>query len=121
MSFEYWGYHLMLDCRGGVIDRVRDGENIKGFAKDLVEQIDMKAFGEPIVEHFATHNPEAAGYSLLQLIETSNIAGHFVDKNGDFYLDVFSCKDFDINIVKQVVIRWFDPENIKISYFTRQA
>ena len=121
MSYVYWGYHLMLDCRAGNVDRVRDGGNITEFAKDLVVKIDMKAVGEPIVEHFATHNPEAAGYSLLQLIETSNIAGHFVDKNGDFYLDVFSCKPFDIEVVKSVVAEWFNPENIKVSYFTRQA
>lgn len=121
MSFQYWGYHLMLDCRAGRLEGVRDGENIKAFVKDLVEQIDMVAVGDPIVEHFATHNPEAAGYSLLQLIETSNIAGHFVDKNGDFYLDVFSCKEFDTETVKSVVVKYFNPENIKIAYLTRQA
>jgi len=121
MAFEYWGYHVMLDCRAGDVDRVRDGENIKAFAKELVDAIDMKAFGEPIVEHFATHNPDAAGYSLLQLIETSNIAGHFVDKNGDFYLDVFSCKEFDYNTVKEVAVKYFNPDNVKIVYMTRQA
>lgn len=121
MAYVYWGYHVMLDCRAGDLDRVRSGEVITEFAKDLVVQIDMKAVGEPIVEHFATHNPEAAGYSLLQLIETSNIAGHFVDKNGDFYLDVFSCKPFEIETVKEVVAKHFNPENIKVSYFTRQA
>ena len=121
MKYEYWGHHLMLDCRSGDIARVKDGENIKQFAKDLVNKIEMTAFGDPIVEHFATHNPEAAGYSLLQLIETSNIAGHFVDKNGDFYLDIFSCKEFDIEVAQDVVEHWFNPENIKVSYFTRQA
>ena len=121
MKYEYWGHHLMLDCRAGDLELVRDGENIKQFVKDLVNNIEMTAYGDPIVEHFATHNPEAAGYSLLQLIETSNIAGHFVDKNGDFYLDIFSCKEFDIEVAKDVVENWFNPENIKVSYFTRQA
>lgn len=121
MKYEYWGHHLMLDCRAGDLKLVRDGENIKQFAEDLVNKIEMTAYGDPIVEHFATHNPEAAGYSLLQLIETSNIAGHFVDINGDFYLDIFSCKEFDIEVAKKVVEQWFNPENIKVSYFTRQA
>ena len=55
----------------------------------------MKAYGEPILEHFAVHDPKAAGYSLVQLIETSAITGHFVDKTGEAFLDIFSCKSFD--------------------------
>ena len=62
----------------------------------MVKRIKMKAFGEPIVEHFATHDPKAAGFSLVQLIETSAITGHFVDDDGSAYLDIFSCMTFDI-------------------------
>ena len=60
----------------------------------------MVASGEPNIKHFATHNEDAAGYSLVQLIETSSITGHFVDKNGDCYIDIFSCKAFDIETAK---------------------
>ena len=59
----------------------------------LVEEIDM-VHGQPMIEHFP--HDEDTGWSLVQLIETSSI-NHFVDKNGDFYLDVFSCKEFDID------------------------
>jgi S-adenosylmethionine decarboxylase len=121
MAYEYWGYHLMLDCKAGMLYAVQSESTIRAFAKELVEAIDMKAFGEPVVEHFATHNPDAAGHSLLQLIETSNIAGHFVDKNGDFYLDIFSCKPYDIEVAKSVVVKYFDPLKIKTTYLERQA
>ena len=121
MAYEYWGYHLILDCRSGELDAVRSADTIKKFCKELVEAIDMKAWGEPTLEHFATHNPEAAGYSLIQLIETSNIAGHFVDKSGDFYLDIFSCKNFDVQVAKQVVEKYFEPLSIKTTYLERQA
>ena len=121
MAYEYWGYHLILDCKQGELDCVRNKETISEFIKELVMKIDMRAWGEPMIEHFATHNPDAAGYSALQLIETSNIAGHFVDKNGDFYLDIFSCKPFDIETAKQVVVKYFDPIKIKTTYLERQA
>lgn len=117
----YWGYHLMLDCRHGDIEKVKSRDVIYAFVKELVPAIDMKAFGEPIIEHFATHNPNAGGHSLLQLIETSDITGHFVDINGDFYIDVFSCKDFSIEKVKEVVNKHFGPEQIKVTYIERQA
>ena len=49
MKYEYWGHHLMLDCRAGDLKLVRDGENIKQFAEDLVNKIEMTAYGDPIV------------------------------------------------------------------------
>lgn len=116
-----WGYHLTLDCMEGNIKKITDGNHIKKFAEDLVETIEMVSYGDPIVEHFATHEPDKAGYSLVQLIETSNICAHFVDKNGDFYVDIFSCKEFDIEVAKQVVINYFEPKHIKESFMERDA
>jgi len=81
----------------------------------------MKAFGEPVCEHFATHDPQAAGYSLVQLIETSSITGHFVDRSGDAYIDVFSCRAFDIEAARAVVERYFRPAAVRMTYLTRQA
>jgi S-adenosylmethionine/arginine decarboxylase-like enzyme len=118
---QYWGYHLVMDCKNCDLNKVKDKENILAFIKNLVIDIDMKAYGEPIIEHFATHRPEAAGYSLVQLIETSSITGHFVDINGDAYIDIFSCKDFSIEIAKNCVQKYFNPTSIKIFYLTRQA
>jgi len=117
----YWGYHLILDCKSGDLDKIKSGNNITNFVKALVPGIDMVAYGEPIVEHFATHIPEAAGYSLMQLIETSSITGHFVDKNGDCYIDIFSCKEFSIETAKLIVQEYFAPEQIRVTYLTRQA
>ncbi len=117
----YWGYHLILDCQGCVRSEIASRDNLKAFIKTLVEEIDMKAYGEPVLEHFATHDADKAGYSLVQLIETSSITGHFVDKNGDAYIDIFSCKPFEIETAKEVVTRYFHPKKIKIHYLTRQA
>ena len=69
----------------------------------------------------ATHDKDAAGYSLVQLIETSSITGHFVDQNGDCYIDIFSCKEFDIETARAVVDKYFSPSQTKVTYLTRQA
>lgn len=118
---DYWGYHLILDCKSCSIPKISSKENVIRFAKTLVTAIDMKAFGEPIVEHFAMHDPEKGGFSLVQLIETSAITAHFVEKNGDVYLDIFSCKPFSIEISQEVVQEFFEPEKIKVIFLTRQA
>ena len=118
---EYWGYHLILDCKGGDLNKVRSSKNIDQFVKTLVTKIEMVACGEPKIKHFAANTPDAAGFSLVQLIETSSITGHFVDLNGDSYIDIFSCKSFDIEKVKEVVKQYFSPKKIKVTYLTRQA
>lgn len=114
-----WGYHLMLDCAGG--HEVDDKERMKQFIQELVPAIDMIAFGEPWIERFATHDPSKAGISFCQMIETSNICGHFVESNGDFYIDVFSCKPFDPVVVENLVEKYFDPVTIKASMIERDA
>jgi S-adenosylmethionine decarboxylase len=111
----------MMDCKNGNLEKVKSPNNIKSFVRELVKEIGMIACGDPKIEHFATHNKNAAGYSLVQLIETSSITGHFVDRNGDCYIDIFSCKAFDVETAKTVVNKFFSPKRIKVTYLTRQA
>ncbi len=108
----------MLDCSGctGIDSR----ENIYNFIKDLVDRIDRTAHGEPIIEYLLPGDPKQ-GYSLMQLITTSNICGHFMELDGTAYFDVFSCKEFDIDTAKQVVDQYFKPRKMRVNYITRHA
>lgn len=117
----YWGYHAMFDCSEGNLDAVRSGETITKFVKELVPAIDMVAYGEPMVVHFAQHAADKSGWSMCQMIETSSITGHFVDMNGDFYLDVFSCKSVDVKVCEDLIRKYFDPKKIRINFITRSA
>lgn len=116
-----WGKHLIIDMAAGDPTRVRSAEHIRRFVEALVPAIDMKAYGPPVLEHFAEHVPEAAGFSLVQLIETSAITAHFCDRSGDAYIDIFSCKDFDPAIAVEVVRQSFRPEHVNVIILARQA
>ena len=48
-----WGQHLVLDFNGCPKELLADKENILNWSKELVKAIDMVAYGEPVVEHFA--------------------------------------------------------------------
>ena len=113
-----WGYHLMLDCSG--CQNINDRNQIYSFVKDLITQIDMVAHGEPVIEYLLPGDPNQ-GYSLMQLITTSNICGHFMELDGTAYFDVFSCKEFDSATVKKVVKHYFNPKKIKSKLIKRQA
>ena len=109
---ESWGKHLIIDAENGNISKITDKDHIAKFVDNLIEKIDMVKYGPLWIERFATHDVNKAGISFVQMIETSNVTGHFVEKNGDFYLDIFSCKEFDPIIVLELVDDYFQPENM---------
>ena len=114
-----WGYHLILDSSRCLPKSIRSKEIIGSFAKALVNKIDMVPFGEPQIQHFGSGNK--AGYTLVQLIETSNITAHFVEETDDMYLDVFSCKEFNVSDVEIMVQKYFNPIYSNRRYLIRQA
>jgi hypothetical protein len=118
-ALRTWGKHLVLDAGGCSPKMIGCPIVIKNFTTDLVRRIDMVAYGDPQIVMFGTGNKK--GYTLIQLIETSNIAAHFVEENNSMYLDVFSCKDFDPSIVKETVREYFDAQRFSSRVFLRQA
>jgi len=114
-----WGKHLILDAAGCSPKMIGNAVVVKSFAKSLVKRIDMVPYGEPQVVMFGSGNKK--GYTLVQLIETSNITAHFVEENNSMYLDVFSCKDFDSSVVEEAVKEYFDAQVFKSTTILRQA
>jgi S-adenosylmethionine/arginine decarboxylase-like enzyme len=115
----YWGYHLIVNAGDCNREAVTSPATIYEFVKELVEKIDMVAYGEPQIVHFGEGNK--SGYTLVQLIETSNICAHFCDDSGDMYLDVFSCKTFDKEVVLRIIDDYFLPTKVNTTYLERQA
>ncbi len=114
-----WGQHLILDLAGCPRDLLKDADHLRAWVTDLVDTIKMKAYGEPQLEHFATHSYNAAGYTLLQLIETSNICAHFAENLGQVYIDIFSCKRFDNDLAVEVCRKYFEPETVETHVLER--
>jgi len=119
-SKTYWGYHLILDCAGCNFEKITDPDNIKAFLATLIPAIDMVAHGDPIVE-FLLPGEDNQGYSVLQMITTSNITAHFVNRDCSGYIDIFSCKEFNTEIACNYVREFFEPTNIKQQLIFRQA
>ena len=114
-----WGYHLMLDVARCTPKTIRSRKTIEIFTHRLVKEIDMVAFGKPQIVMFGEGNKK--GYTLVQLIETSNICAHFCEETNDMYLDVFSCKTFNPDVVRMVVEESFRPKQMNQQFITRQA
>lgn len=116
-----WGFHLMLDCSNCKNEAITNPETLKAWVQELVQEIQMVAYGEPQIVHFGENDPKLTGWTVLQLIETSNIMAHFNDFTNEAYIDVFSCREFDRELAIGVVRKYFSPESYSIRYLERKA
>ena len=103
---QVWGIASSIDIYHCDPGRIRDAELIRRFVAELCVLIDMKRFGETQVVHFG-EDERVAGFSMVQLIETSLISAHFANQSNTVYLDVFSCKPYDPEIVKAFAQSFF--------------
>lgn len=118
-SHKQWGLSTSINLYGCDKDLITDEHALKNFIVKLCDLIKVSRYGEPLIEHFAKHNIDVAGYTLVQLIETSSITGHFVDINGNAYIDVFSCKEYDPESVVEFSKEYFKAREVIISYIRR--
>jgi S-adenosylmethionine/arginine decarboxylase-like enzyme len=116
---QAWGHHLIINAGNCEPKALRSKAIITAFAKQLVKDIDMVAYGPPRVVMFGEGNTK--GYTLVQLISTSNITAHFVEETNDIYLDIFSCKPFDKFVALDLFHKTFHPKILDYSLITRQA
>ena len=70
----------------------------------------MTPYGLPTIVRFG-EDPVVCGYSLVQLIETSNITAHFAEDTNSIYLDIFSCKDYDSEEAADFTKEFFEAES----------
>lgn len=101
-----WGIACSFDIYNCNPETIRSAEKIKQFVKELCDLIEMRRFGDTVVVHFG-EDEKVAGFSMTQLIETSLISAHFANQTNTTYLDVFSCKPYDPEVVRDFAQRFF--------------
>lgn len=113
-----WGWHLVLNLYDCNPELITSAEVIKRFVIELCDLIKMRRFGEPTIVNFGDE-PRVAGYSLVQLIETSNICGHFANDSSAAYLDIFSCKAFDPHLAAEFCAAAFAAQTMSGVFISR--
>ncbi len=104
-SGKAWGLCTAVDLYDCNPDLIRDANYIKRYVVDLCALIGMKRYGECQVVNFG--EGRVAGYSMVQLISTSLISGHFANETNHAYLDIFSCKGYDPTVVESFSKEFF--------------
>jgi len=113
-----WGLLTSVDLYGCNPETIRDARAIKKYVDELCELIEMKQFGETQIVNFG-EDEKVAGFSMVQLIETSLISGHFANKTDNAYIDIFSCKYYEPSVVVEFTKEFFEAKEVKMHYIVR--
>lgn len=91
---QCWGLSVSLDLQNCDPELIRSAKHIEQYVIELCEILDVNRFGETQIVHFGREE-KVEGYSMVQLIETSLISGHFANLTNTTYIDIFSCKIYN--------------------------
>jgi hypothetical protein len=56
------------------------------------------------------------GFSLVQFFASTSIAGHYVERDGDVYIDVLSCVPMPVERAHRAVRQLFVPERVDVAF-----
>ncbi len=106
-----YGKELILDLHECGFERVTK-KYLTKFLKELVEKIDMEACKLTFWEYdnedeYNNAPPHLKGISAVQFISTSNITIHALDDLKRVYLNIFSCKDFNVILAMDYCEKYF--------------
>ena len=110
---EIWGLLTSMDVEGCDPALIRSAEAIREYTFRLCQLIKMRPFGECHVVHFGEQE-KVAGFSMFQLIETSNISGHFANATNTAYIDIFSCRMYDPQVAVEFTKEFFKGTSYRV-------
>ena len=119
ISDGIWGISSAIDVYNCNPDKIRCAESICRFVRQLCELLEIKRFGETTVVHFG-EDEKVAGYSMIRFIETSLISGHFANLTNTAYIDVFSCKPYNPDIIRNFMEKYFEGAHSSVQVHFRK-
>ncbi len=118
---EPFGWSMAIDVYGCDAERRESADALRDFAVEVCDDVlKMMRYCDSIIELFGLNDPKTAGYSLVQLIETSAVIGHFSGHRNSAHLDVFSCAPYDPDAVETFWREFFGGTHSTATFTTRQ-
>lgn len=125
MKKNYYGKELILDiheCDPSKFNR----KSIRNYLKQLCDLIEMERcelkwwddYGVPLSEQET--EPHLKGTTAVQFIKTSNIVVHTLDLMENVYINIFSCKDFDVSLAEKFSQEWFKGKIVNSKIIERK-
>ena len=107
---ESFGPHLMLDLNDCNPGKLRDYNLVFNVLNELPERIGMTKITQPYVFPYSGLVPEDKGITGTVIIAESHISVHTFQEKDYCFVDVFSCKDFDVEYAAEYLIDVFESK-----------
>jgi S-adenosylmethionine decarboxylase len=111
-----FGPHLIVDCYKCKKEKIGDVEFIKKFLENLPAELGLHKISEASVKFYNVPTPGISGFIL---ISESHITVHTFIEEGFAAVDIFSCKEFDLEKATNLVVNAFEPEKFEKKFITR--
>jgi S-adenosylmethionine decarboxylase len=106
-----YGPHLMMDlndCNPAILD---DLEACFKLLNELPERIGMIKITQPYVFRYSGPVPEDDGITGVTIIAESHISLHTYPRKRFVFVDLFSCKPFDVEGAKDHIVQFFQSKS----------
>jgi len=119
MENRTFGPHLTLDLNKCNKNKLSDYNLVFNLLNELPEKIGMTKITQPYVFPYNGLNQEDSGITGIVIIAESHISLHsFIEKDYVF-IDVFSCKPFDVEFAKKYFIDAFEAGKSTVNVIER--
>lgn len=105
-----FGPHLILEAYGCPKDKLGDLKLVSQALDAYPEKLDMTKIMPPYVFTYKGTVPDDWGVSGIVLIAESHISIHTFPDKGFVTLDIFSCREFDVDQAIEYFVSVFEPE-----------
>jgi S-adenosylmethionine decarboxylase len=113
MDRQIYGYgpHLMLDldnCNPIILD---DLDACFSLLSKLPTMVGMTKITQPYVFRYSGLIPEDEGITGVTIIAESHISLHTYPRKCFAFVDLFSCKPFDVGRAKDYIVQFFESKS----------
>lgn len=114
-----YGPHLTIDAYGCERERLASLDVVFGFLDRMPDVIGMQKITQPYVfKHLAEPDPEW-GITGVVIIATSHCSFHSYPLLGIAFVDIFSCKTFDVENALAYMDECFKPQKTETKLVQR--
>jgi S-adenosylmethionine decarboxylase len=119
MNEDAFGPHLTMDLIGCPKEILSNYDLHFRLLKELPEMIGMTPITQPYVFPYSGLVPEDKGITGIVIIAESHLSIHSFEDKGYTFIDMFSCKPFDVEKAQQFIIDLFKPTKIEKNLLER--
>jgi S-adenosylmethionine decarboxylase len=119
-TVKHFGVHLVFDGYSCPLEKLNNRELVEKFLVKVAEDLKMRALSAPhVLKAPGDTAKDPGGYSGFIIIAESHISVHTFDKRGFVSVDIYSCKDFDVEKAIKDLNSIFQPKTFETKTIIR--